>query len=235
MTKNLLILSLFFLSVLKVNAQCTPDGSIIKPGFYPKTLPEANKDEAYSEVIQFKILKDTTIILFGQPTPATIDSAHIDSVVGIPQGINFKLNKTNPTYLALEVGCALISGKPTKAGTYPIDIYLKLYGKINGFSVAQPQVIDNYTVVVNGNGGIFDIDNSLATIYPNPLKKDELTLNPQLVLPGTLISIHNYQGQLVASQVFDNQPTLSFNYPKGLYFIHLQNGDKVSKVKLIKE
>lgn len=235
MTKNLLILSLFFLSVLKLNAQCTPDESIVKPGFYPKTLPEANEGEAYSEVIQFKILKDTTILLFGQPTPATIDSAHIDSVVGIPQGINFKLNKTNPTYLALEVGCALISGKPTKEGTYPIDIYLKLYGKINGFSVAQPQVIDNYTVIVNGNGSIFDIENSLATIYPNPLKKDELTLNSHLVLPGTLISIYNYQGQLVSSQVFNHQPTLPFNYPRGLYFIHLQNGDKVSKVKLIKE
>src|SRR5687768_136519 len=119
MTKNLLILSLFIFAGLQLNAQCTPDTSIKKPGFYPKTLPNAKEGIAYSEVIQFKILKDTSA--FGQP--ATVDSAHIDSIKGVPPGMNFQGNKTWPTYLALEVGCALVSGTPSTAGTYPLYIY----------------------------------------------------------------------------------------------------------------
>jgi hypothetical protein len=234
MSKNLLILSLFILSVIKLNAQCTPDGSITKPGFYPSSLPEANVGVAYSEVINFKIIKDTTVIVFGNPTLATIDSATITKVTGMPDGLTFQLNKPRKTYTPAETGCALVSGTPTKGGTFKLQIILKIYAKIGSFGVAQADTIDNFVIVVKGTAALPELANQTNLVYPNPLTTDKLSINTNLVEPGTVISIYNYQGQLVSTSVF-NSESLAFDYPKGLYFIRLTNGDKVSRVKLVKQ
>lgn len=234
MSKNLLILSLFILSVIKLNAQCTPDGSITKPGFYPSSLPEANVGVAYSEVINFKIIKDTTVIVFGNPTLATIDSATITKVAGMPDGLTFQLNKPRKTYTPAETGCALVSGTPTKGGTFKLQIILKIYAKIGSFGVAQADTIDNFVIVVKGTAGLPELANQTNLIYPNPLTTDKLSINTNLVEPGTIISIYNYQGQLISTSVF-NSESLVFDYPKGLYFISLTNGDNVSRVKLVKQ
>lgn len=234
MSKNLLILSLFILSVVKLNAQCTPDGSITKPGFYPSSLPEANVGVAYSEVINFKIIKDTTVIVFGNPTLATIDSATITKVNGMPDGLTFQLNKASKTYTPAETGCALVSGTPTKGGTFKLQIILKIYAKIGGFGIAQADTIDNFVIVVKGTAGLPELANQTDLVFPNPLTTDKLSINTNLVKPGTVISIYNYQGQLISTSIF-NSETLAFDYPKGLYFLSLTNGNNLSRVKLVKQ
>lgn len=236
MTKNLLILSLFFLSALKLNAQCTPDNTITKPGFYPSFLPDANVGVAYNEVLQFKILKDTMVMVFGTPTLATVDSATIGDVIGMPDGLTFKLNKNSKTYTPAETGCALISGTPTKGGTFKLKICLMLYAKVSGFSVARADTMNNFSVVVKGTGGMNEMFSQSNVVYPNPLNTDKLFLNSELVLPGTTLSIFNCQGQLLASQKFEStQQSITFNYPKGLYFLSFNNEGKVKMVKLFKE
>jgi hypothetical protein len=234
MSKNLLILSLFILSVLKLNAQCTPDGSITKPGFYPSSLPEANVGLAYSEVINFKIIKDTTIIVFGNPAAVTIDSATIVKVNGMPDGLTFQLNKPRKTYTPAETGCASISGIPTKGGTFKLQIILKVYAKIGSFGTTQADTIDNFVIVVKETADIPELANQTNLIYPNPLTADKLSINTNLVKPGSVISIYNYQGQPISTSVF-NSESLAFDYPKGLYYISFSNGEKVSRIKLVKQ
>ncbi len=236
MTKNLLILSLFFLAVLKVNAQCTPDNSITQPGFYPSSLPDAAVSTAYNQVLQFKIIKDTTVLLFGNPTAASIDSATIVKVNGMPDGLTFQLNKPRKTYTPAETGCALISGIPAKAGTFKLQIILKIYAKLGSFAVSQPDSIKNFSIVVTGTAVTQEIISNSKIVYPNPLKADKLTINSNAVFPGTLLSIYNCQGQLIASQKLEGQESsISFSYPKGLYWISFDNGTFTKRVKLVKE
>lgn len=93
MTKNLLIVAMFFFAVFKLQAQCTPDNTITVPGFYPKSLPDAYLQTDYSEIIQFKIVKDTNVVFAGNPVKATIELAIVIGVTGMPPGITFQLNK----------------------------------------------------------------------------------------------------------------------------------------------
>lgn len=236
MSRNLLILSLFFLSVLKVSAQCTPDNSITKPGFYPSLLPDAAVGVAYNQVLQFKIIKDTTVIVFGNPTAATIDSATIVKVNGMPDGLTFQLNKPRKTYTPAEVGCALISGTPTKAGTFKLQIVLKIYAKLGILAVAQADTIKNFSIVVTGTSGTQEIISNSKIVYPNPLTSDKLTINSNTVLSGTLMSIYNCQGQFIAAQKLEgHESSISFNYPKGMYWISFDDGNFTRRVKVVKE
>ncbi|MFM9944759.1 MAG: T9SS type A sorting domain-containing protein [Bacteroidia bacterium] len=236
MTKNILIISLFIFSASKITAQCLPDNTITKPGFYPKTLPDAVVGVTYNEVIQFKIIKDTTVIVFGSPTLANIDSATITNVLGMPDGLTFKLNKTSKTYTPAETGCANITGTPTKADTFKLKICLIIYAKIGSFKLSQADTIRNFRIVVKGTGSVKEPINLSKLLYPNPLASNELFINPDLVSAGTKISIFNSHGQLLDFKKLETTgASLSFDYPKGLYWVSLDNGNKVSRVKLMKE
>lgn len=236
MSKNLLILSLFIFTGLKLSAQCTPDNNITKPGFYPNKLPDALLGIAYNEVIQFKIIKDTMVIVFGNPTKATIDSATITEVKGIPNGLTFQLNKTSKTYTPAETGCALVNGTPTKVGTFPLQIILLIYAKIGTFAIAQPDTIDNFSIMVKKDASVNNLDLTSNIFFPNPVIGNLLNINTKIILPGTLISVSNCQGQLLDSQKFDGgQQSILFDYPKGIYFLSLKIGDRVSRVKVVKE
>ncbi len=235
MTKNLFILSLFIFISFNSFAQCTPDNSIVKPGFYPAKLPDAVVGIAYNEVIQFKVLKDTTVIVFGNPTVATVDSATITNVMGIPNGLTFVLNKISQTYTPAEVGCALVSGTATKADTFKLKICLMIFAKVAGFAVAQPDTIRSFSIIVKGSGGTHELTNVSKSFYPNPISNAVLSINTDLVKPGNVLSIYNGQGQCMAMHIIDAfTSTVAFDYPKGLYYIALNKGNTVSRIKLIK-
>jgi len=235
MSKNLLILSLFIFSILKLNAQCTPDGTITKPGFYPSSLPDALIGSTYNEVINFKIIKDTMVVVFGSPTKATIDSATIVKVNGMPNGLTFNLNKPSKTYTPAETGCALISGTPTKSGTFSLQIVLKIYAKISGFPIQQADTIKNFEIIVKPSANITQLDNETKFIFPNPLLSNELNFDTKLIKPNTIITIYNSQGQLLDIQkIENNQSSITFNFPKGLYWLSIISENSISRMKLIK-
>ncbi len=235
MTKNLFILSLFILFSLNSQAQCNPDTTIVKPGFYPSKLPEAVVGKAYNEVIHFKVLKDTTVILFGNPTLATVDSATITNVMGMPNGMTFVLNKVSKTYTPAEVGCALVSGTPTKADTFKLKICLMIYAKISGFGVAQPDTIRSFSIIVNKSGGISMLSNALPLFYPNPLNGNVLSFNNSLVNPGNTVSVYNCMGQCLVRQTIEaNNSIIAFDFPKGVYYLVLNKENTTRRVKVIK-
>ena len=235
MSKNLLILLLFIFQVFKLNAQCSPDNSITKPGFYPSTLPQANVGDAYNQIIQFKFIKDTTVIVFGNPTPATIDSMTIVSVTGMPDGLTFKLNKTKPTYTPAEVGCALVSGIPTKGGTFKLKIALIIYAKVSSFPVAQKDTVKNFSITVTGAGSVSGFYEHSNQLYPNPVKSNQVFINRNLTTTQTKINIFNYLGEYIESPKIENDNSIIFNNPPGLYYFEIVSNNKISRVKLLKE
>jgi hypothetical protein len=236
MTKNLLILTIIFFLGVNVSAQCVPDNSITKPGFYPATLPAAELSQTYNQVIHFKIVKDTTVILFGNPTAATIDSATVTKVTGMPPGITFDLNKKSKTYTPAEVGCAAVTGIPTSAGTFKINIVLLIYAKISGFKVSQADTIKNFSIVVNGSAGQTVLDKQTFTVYPNPLNGDVLNLKGLPTNGVTNVEVINATGQLIDKVKLEaGQSTLPFNYPTGLYNVRFINAGQQVSVKMLKQ
>jgi len=236
MTKNILILSLFILSAIKINAQCTPDNTITKAGFYPSKLPDAILNTAYSEVLHFKILKDTMVVVFGSPQKATVDSAIIVKVNGMPANLAFQLNKSNKTYTPEEVGCALLSGTPINSGTFPLQIVINLFAKVSGFPVSQIDTIKSFSLVVKKDAAISKVIQNQRLFYPNPLSGNQLNINSEIVIPGSIFKIFNCQGQLLRTQTIESSSeTLTFNYPQGIYYLQVKSGDSVFNTRLLKE
>jgi len=236
MTKNLLILTMFFFCGIKLFAQCTPDTSIKKPGFYPSTLPNAKLNAAYNQVLQFRIIKDTTVIFSGVPISATVDSLTIVEVNGMPDGLTFQLNKPSQTYTPEEVGCALISGTPNKKDTFYLEIVTLIYAKVGSFPASQVDTMDQFYIVVDETGAIDQVNLKSFNVYPNPLKGDMLTFNKELVGSGSKLSIYNSTGQLLSVRSLESSGnTITFAYPKGLYILSFDNGNTVQRIKLIKE
>jgi hypothetical protein len=236
MTKNLLILSMFILGTLKLNAQCTPDNTITKAGFYPDSLPPVQINQQYNQVLQFKIFKDTTVLVFGTLQKATIDSANIQKVIGLPTGITFKLNKLSQTYTPAEVGCALISGTTSTAGKYKLGIVLLVHAKVSGFPVSRLDTLKSFYIQVNDpSANIPTFSESINRLYPNPLKSNTLYFEsiPQV---GSVLSIYNAQGQLLVSKsLTGTEKSMDFNYPSGYYLVTINNGSLVYRTKIIKE
>lgn len=236
MTKNLLILSMFILVTLKLNAQCTPDNTITKSGFYPDSLPPAQINQQYNQVLQFKIFKDTTVLVFGSLQKATIDSANIQKVIGLPAGITFKLNKPSQTYTPAEVGCSHISGTATKAGKYKLGIVLLIHAKLSGFPVSQIDTIKSFFLQVNDpSADLISFSELDYQFYPNPLKNNTLYFKITQQ-NGSIINVFNAQGQLLVSQTLNGtEKSIEFNYPAGYYLVTIQDGNRIYRTKLIKE
>jgi hypothetical protein len=106
-------------------AQCTPDTANCKdtgnPGeFCPRSLPGATVNQAYEAVI--------TVIppgSFTLPAPyGTIEIEYIvvDSVKNMPEGITYQASAEK--FYSDSAYCILISGTPTTAGEYPLELYV---------------------------------------------------------------------------------------------------------------
>lgn len=227
---------MFFFGVFKLQAQCTPDNTITVPGFYPNTLPDAYLQTDYSEIIQFKIVKDTNVVFAGNPVKATIDSAIVIGVTGMPPGITFQLNKVSKSYTPAEVGCALVSGKPTNSGTFKLKIILRLYAKVSGFPVSQVDTIKNFAVVVRKDAAIDLISSNTAFVYPNPLRGNKLNFNLSDLEQATKMNIYNNCGQILVSRPLNDIPaSIEFNYPKGFYIIVIETKQGLIRGRLLKD
>ncbi|MEL6254988.1 MAG: T9SS type A sorting domain-containing protein [Bacteroidota bacterium] len=129
-----------------LQAQCTPDSSITGTGIFPDTLVGTCAGLPYEEVINLIIPPDTIV----QGFPATIDSLVLDSVAGLPPGLNFFCLDGSCSIAGGSRSCVQVSGTPTTAGVYPIDLYITGYVVVFGAPVAQPDTLFSfYTLTIN--------------------------------------------------------------------------------------
>lgn len=129
-----------------LQAQCTPDSSITSTGIFPDTLVGTCAGIPYEEVINLVIPNDTIVGGF----PATIDSLVLDSVAGLPPGLNFFCLDGSCSIAGGSRSCVLVSGTPTTPGVYPIDLYITGHVVVFGAPIAQPDTLFAfYTLTVN--------------------------------------------------------------------------------------
>ncbi|MEO0468505.1 MAG: T9SS type A sorting domain-containing protein [Bacteroidota bacterium] len=114
-------------------AQCVIDSLVPSvPGIYPDTFANATGCEFYSIDITFFLPRDTVTLILGQPTTIPFNSFTIDSIGGLPDGLDwacnlapncfYDVNPNNPNPDTL--GCAQVFGTPTVPGIYPVTVFL---------------------------------------------------------------------------------------------------------------
>jgi Secretion system C-terminal sorting domain len=226
-----------------ISAQCTPDTSITIPGLYPDStmgLPDGEVGVPYNEIIQVRVLTDTTSNGF----PVVITSITITSVTGLPPGITYQCVPNNCTFPGGSNGCILLSGTPTTAGFYPILVNIQIDGTTFGIPIpSQSQVVDVYSININQSTGIAGIGQSsgfdLLPSYPNPAS-DYTNMVYATPLDGDFtLGVFNILGKEVFSQVIRGKRGVNtkrintVEFSPGIYIITLTNGEKILTGKLI--
>jgi hypothetical protein len=247
--KKLTFTLLLLCSYIFVSAQCTPD-SVTYPGtgIHPTSLPDAVSNVSYSQTVQFKFPKDTSMNYMGFPITARIDSVKIDSAK-LPKSFTYKCNSTNCLYKGGQYGCVLLTGSPVNAqiGTYNMEIYYTAHIFIT--SLGAPAVMSDsgkIALKIVHNSGIFyqTADNAFALSqnYPNPFSATtQITFNSGGNMNASL-KVSNELGQTVFTnniRAHEGQNIINFEragLPSGIYFYSIQAGnDVVTRRMVIKD
>ena len=235
MKKRLLIIAIIVCNILQVNAQCSINASCTPTvGFCstpsPSTaLPNGIAVSAYSTVIQLSLGTSATF----NSIPITIINATITSVSALPAGLTASINPVSGIVGGGSNACILISGTPTTAGVYTINVNTTL----NTNLIAAYQVALQYylTVTVSNNIPQYLAQSTLLVVAPNPAKYE---LNVSADFRNGKVSVFDALGKLVIYQDVINttQTTLDIRHlEKGIYFIQANDGSRVMTKKFIKE
>lgn len=234
--KKIFLLSLIFcfFSIIKSEAQCTPDTTITTPGIYPKNLPDAKEDSIYDEVIQFRMPKDTQSFL----GLVKFDSISIISISGIPSGITYDCNP-NPgfsgcTWAGGTNGCLRVHGTPDSgmAGIHQCVIKLRAYVFIAGnvtFFETKDTLLFNVHPAQRTNGIITFLNTDL-TIFPNPATQKLYISGGASILPEAIVSLYNISGSILGIYKwadFVSQGLDTHSMPPGVYILRIADGNNI--------
>lgn len=229
---------LMLLCVQHISAQCTPNAQYADStfGVWPDTItnfPPATVNVPYSTDLNFKVPLNASDVVAG--ISGTIQSFTVDTVSGLPPGMNYACNISSCSYAGGANGCAQISGTSSVPGTY--DITISITGQVNigfGVIVPIPQDFGGYRIIVNDAQGGLEQLNTYVLLQPNPTK-DKFMLNG--IQPGTNVRVTDLSGKQIASTCATHSETeidLS-NAANGLYLVHLHDATGIQLFKVIKE
>ncbi len=225
------------------NAQCVPDLSITIPGVYPDSatgLPAGTVGIAYSEVIQVRVLTDTV----WQSLPVNITSITVTSVTGLPPGLTYACNPASCIFPGGSNGCILLSGTPTTAGSYPVDVDIEIAGTVFGVPAPpQAQTISYYVILINQNTGlpsdISDVKFELLPNKPNPADNYTDVLFSSPISGDFTLKIFNLIGKEVYHQVIRGMAGINTTrvetseFTPGVYMISIENGSGLVSRRMI--
>jgi hypothetical protein len=234
MKKILLLASIFIFTVSRSFSQCIPDTSIThnEVGIYPDSatgLPHAVVGTPYSEVIQLKVLTDTSGV--------TVDSVDITGVAGLPSGFTYQCTPSSCHFPGGSDACILLTGPAPTTGMagqiYPLTVGVSLYGHLGIIPVNDyPANITRYRLVVDPANGISFLTNEKLNVLqnvPNPFNK---TTEISFYSPaGELLNlkISNLLGKVIYTQSLFalkglNKITLSSkDFNPGIYIYSIGN------------
>lgn len=236
MKKLLLTISIITCGLFETKAQCTIVPSCTPTTGYCSTpsastaLPNGIAGTAYSTVIQISL--GTTAVVPGVPVPVAITNAAITSISSLPAGCTATYNPTSGIIAAGANGCIIISGTPTTAGVYTINVNVTVNTQLG----AGPVVLQYYlTVTASNNIPQYIAQSTLLVVAPNPAKYE---LNVSADFHNGKVSVIDALGKLVIYQDVINttQTTLDIRHlEKGIYFIQANDGSRVMTKKFIKD
>jgi len=235
MKTSLLLIALLIGGLSQLTAQCTiaPTCSISTIGYCTSpaentALLNGTELSPYNNTIQFSL--GTTVGGF-----ATITDASITSVTGMPAGFIYSTNPTNGTIVGGTNACLILSGTPAvaSAGSYTISVGFAVN---TSFGPTTQTLLWFLTIDPSGTTSVKSY--ALAAnlfIAPNPATSE-------IFISSTShfgkINIIDALGKTVISDDAKYAPQISINISflsKGVYFLQLNDGNKVITKKFIKD
>ncbi|MEO8068226.1 MAG: T9SS type A sorting domain-containing protein [Flavobacteriales bacterium] len=237
--KHTLLSIAFIAAAATASAQCTPDplyqDSIF--GVWPDTLEDFAPglvNVPYSDQMDLKIPSDAGDI---DPNLAgtQIDSVALDSISGLPPGLAIVCNSHTSapcTYLSAVLGCGLIEGTPTVAGSYPLTINVTGYSILFGFPISFPYQFTGYQIDI-GIAGVSDLPVAIsgAQNVPNPFGQ-RTSIEWNLSRPAsTTVKVFNLLGEQLWSETSEGRigaNKLIFDgsaLEDGIYLYEVQAGE----------
>lgn len=205
---------------------CTPDKTLTVPGLKPATLPDAIEGKAYNESVSVLMFRDTYRIVFGVKVPVKIDSVKVTGIAGFPAGINYTCQYPSCVFLWDTVRCLRIAGTATKAGVYPITIYVRAFGKLNGLTaITQNDSIKTFTLNVNSQSASIErTETGQYRLFPNPADQ-VLTIAGMEAASDNWIITDLTGRQYPVEAIENSRHAVMFstqNLPAGIF--HISNG-----------
>ncbi|MFT3885412.1 MAG: T9SS type A sorting domain-containing protein [Flavobacteriales bacterium] len=165
--------------VTGASAQCTPDplyrDSLF--GVWPDTLENFASgivQVPYSDTLNIIVPGDAGVIN-SSFSGVMLDSVVFNRIVGLPPGISVQCNSQTAgacTLLPGHLGCGLIAGTPTQAGTYPLTINVTAYTTFLGNVLPVPYSFRGYVITIaadpTGIGEMVPVTLGQVQNVPNP-------------------------------------------------------------------
>lgn len=242
------LMAMFTCAALDMIAQpCVPDTAIGRAYMHPEKLAFAQAGYYYTQVLTFRVPKDTTIIYQTIEVPATVDSAKLLYMGGIPPGYFYECGNSSCTWGGGTLGCALLAGisdsNDTAVGEYPIKIFIGTWFKAAATDFYRIDSSENYTFKVLPFVGGFEIAKyNPLKVYPNPTKGN-LTIELRITeSDNNLLQVMDMKGKLVYEKRFNAPATFltteevdlsAFN--KGIYLVNLRTEKGIQQSKVLLE
>ena len=252
MKKILLTLFLAFV-FFGARAQCTPDPQFTSVGIYPDSstfrAASAIVGQPYNQVITIITPTDTTVDLFGQQIPVTIETIELTSVTGLPVSFSYDCATPNCIFLGGSTSCAvLLSPGPTSTeiGSHQIimNTTTTVDAGIFGEQI-QNDVVDYYYIDVTNATSIInqfnDLSFELKDISPNPVNNNAKI---QFILGNSaeiVFTLFNYLGvkieekNIAATRGINDIEIYANDYANGMYLYSINNGMQIVSKRMIIE
>lgn len=247
--KKILILFLMWIvtgynTTIYAQSPCVPNPVIGGAYLHPAALPFAMEGYYYSQVLTFRVPRDTFVTYQTIQVPATIDSARVLHIGGAPSGFSYNCNTASCTWPGGSLGCALLEGMVDTAmnmvGEYRIRVYIGSWVRAASTDFYRIDSSSSYIFrVLAFNGGTEIVPYQKLSVYPNPTQgqlhidlRDVDTENNKVV-------VYDMQGKAVFEEQFDKPSSflLSYSidlsqYQKGMYQVMLHAGDEIKLARV---
>jgi len=218
---------------------CTPDPLLTTPGFSPDSttnLPAGTVGQYYQTVISAFIPTDTMYM----GVSAEIDSIGVVSVVGLPAGLSWTTDSPNNFWDGGTKGCLVIQGTTTLTGIHNITIALSAHGKLGGMAIVVPDSVKFYRIDMQpASVNEFATESfNVGKAFPNPayeMTSIEVTASKPVLVNFSLFNLVGVQMTESKHQLTPGLNTLTIpvkQYPSGMYFYKISNGETVITRKL---
>lgn len=244
-----IVTPLAVVAFLGASAQCVPNALYADSvyGVWPDTTENfANGvlNVFYSDTLDILVPADAGLV-----DPAfdgfTIDSVALDDVTNLPPGLSVGCNSQTSapcTFLSSQLGCGLIEGVPTQAGTYSIELSVTAFTNLAGFVIPVPQTFSGYEITISENNTSVPSVRSEPTAFrmvPNPASQ-RATLEFSLPRAAQArVRLYNMVGEEMRSTIIDGRAGLNTlpidvsALESGVYLYKLQVGGRTSTGRLV--
>ncbi len=245
-----LLLAACAAAAFNATAQCVPNQLYADSvyGVWPDTTVNFANGMVgvfYSDTLNILVPSNASAIDPSYPSFVTIDSVRMDQLSGLPPGITVNCNSqtTAPcTYLASQVGCGLLEGTPTQAGTFDITIEVTVFINLFG-TQAVPRTFTGYSITVLPNtvgiGDIQAVGADKARNVPNPFAgRTDIEFNLTRPSPAT-ITVYNLVGEQIWKDTVQGRsgnnrvPFTANNLDNGMYLFHVEAGGTHSTGRMV--